>query len=173
MKKNTEKWKSVKGFEGIYEVSSTGRIKTLNYRKSGAERIRKIKKPGQNGYFKLILCKNNKRYHFSVHRLVAIAFVDNPSNKPVVNHIDGNKLNNNYKNLEWVTKKENDEHAIKTGLRDNVAEKHGMSKLRNIQVLAIRNLIKSGMRQNKIAKIFNISPGAVNHIKKQRQWRSI
>ena len=68
----------------------------------------------------------NRATHFAIHRLVAITFIDNPDNKPMVNHIDGNKLNNNACNLEWVTCSENHKHAYKTGLSNS---QHRVDKL--------------------------------------------
>lgn len=68
------------------------------------------------------LWRNNKGKYFTIHRLVAMHFIDNPNNKPIVNHIDGNKLNNNVENLEWTTYGENNQHAYDTGLK-KVSEK--------------------------------------------------
>lgn len=78
----------------------------------------RILKHKSNGVYKNIALHKNKRsYYRYIHRLVCEAFCDNPNNKPMVNHIDGNKLNNHYLNLEWVTKGENQAHAFRTGLR--------------------------------------------------------
>lgn len=115
-----EIWESVKGYEGLYEISDLGRVKRIY--KNGKTRILK---PSCNkqGYVQLALSKNNKLKTFKIHRLVAIAFIKNSSNKREVNHIDGNKKNNSLNNLEWVTSKENIEHAIKTGLRNKTNAK--------------------------------------------------
>lgn len=90
-----EIWKSVKGFEGIYEVSDCGRVKG----KKG------IMKPtiSRTGYLHLTLCKNGKRYSVNIHRLVAETFIPNPNNLPMVNHKDEVKINNCVENLEWCT----------------------------------------------------------------------
>lgn len=104
-----EVWKPIQGYEGLYEVSNMGRVKSLpkmcGYRKSKE----RIIKPFINNYgYKLIsLCKNNKQKHFQVHRLVANAFIPNPHNKPQVDHINRNKQDNNCNNLRWVTASEN------------------------------------------------------------------
>ena len=115
-----EIWKPIEGYEDLYQVSSYGRVKSNDRTeicKNGLVRFRegKILKPHQNynGYLWVSLCKNDKRKKNKIHRLVAQAFIPNINNKPQVNHIDGNKHNNNLKNLEWVTSKENMEHAIK------------------------------------------------------------
>lgn len=107
-----EIWKDVVGYEGIYQVSNLGRIKSL-------KRKGKIKNTqlDKDGYEHLSLWHNSKAKRMSVHRIVAQAFIPNPENKPVVNHIDGNKTNNIVNNLEWCTRSENDIHAYKLGLR--------------------------------------------------------
>lgn len=98
-----EIWKDIKGYEGLYQVSNLGRVKSLG---NGKEKIRKTN-ISSNGYLSLILVKNKKGKNFSVHRLVAEAFIDNPDNLPCVNHKDENKLNNCVDNLEWCTKQYN------------------------------------------------------------------
>ena len=82
-----------------------------------------MQQKNRQGYYYIDLTLNTTRKRFYVHRLVAKCFIDNTLNKPCVNHIDGNKLNNNVNNLEWVTYKENTQHAIKTGLlKHNITE---------------------------------------------------
>jgi len=120
----TEKeiWKDVVGYEGLYKVSSLGRVK-------GVDRIIKAKfinhetqkvkgqilKPFTNkqGYVRVTLNINQKVNKFSVHRLVAQAFIPNPDNKPQVNHKDEKRDNNNVDNLEWVTAKENSNYGTR------------------------------------------------------------
>jgi len=121
--KMKEKWKNIPGYKNIYQISNCGFVKALyKERINGRGGIRvypeRIMKPSttQKGYKLVCLRKNNTSYWFSVHRLVAKAFVPNPKRKKEVNHKDGNKLNNNDWNLEWNTRKENAIHAYKTGL---------------------------------------------------------
>ena len=101
-----EEWKSIKDYEGLYEVSNMGRVKSLNYRNSGIEKKLKLNKSKQ-GYLRITLNKNGDRKTFQVHRLVAEAFIPNIDNKPEIDHIDTNKENNCVYNLRWVTGKEN------------------------------------------------------------------
>ena len=111
-----EIWKDVVGYEGIYQVSNEGRIKRIGkYRNQVTEwESNKILKPAikNNGYMYCQLSRDNKTSPKMVHRLVAEAFIDNPHNKPTVNHIDGNRTNNNVSNLEWATYTENNTHSL-------------------------------------------------------------
>ena len=97
-----EEWKDIKGYEGKYQISNKGRVKSLNYKRTGKEKILKLSSD-INGYKKITLCKNSKQKTYLIHKLVAEAFLPNPDNLPVVNHKDENKLNNNVENLEWCT----------------------------------------------------------------------
>lgn len=111
-------WKKIidKGIITDYSVSNTGEVRkdTNNY----------MMKPYiQNGYAHITLQINKKPKRFNIHRLVAIAFIPNPENKPYVNHIDGNRSNNHVNNLEWVTAAENTQHAVRTGLMQPTREK--------------------------------------------------
>jgi hypothetical protein len=111
-----EIWKDIPNYEGFYQVSNLGNIKSLHYNQQNIEKILKQTK-NSSGYYKVELYKNKKSKIFYVHRIVAMAFIPNPKNKSEVNHIDGNKLNNNVSNLEWNTISENQKHAIKHKLR--------------------------------------------------------
>ena len=105
-----EIWKDIEGYEGLYQVSNYGRIKSL--RKNNYLKLNEVK-----GYLYAHLYKEAKRKAHRVNRLVAEAFIKNSENKPQVNHIDGNKQNNKVDNLEWNTISENLTHAINTGLK--------------------------------------------------------
>lgn len=101
-----EIWRDVVGFEGLYEVSSLGRVKSLNYNHTKQEKIL-CQRKNKNGYLQLILCKDGKRKTCTVHRLVGNAFLENPNNLPCFNHKDENKTNNCVDNLEPCTHKYN------------------------------------------------------------------
>lgn len=113
-----EIWKDIPGYEGLYQVSNLGNIKSLDRYVFGIYKDRfirgKIKKLTINkkGYLKITLFKNGKGNTREVHRIIAEAFIPNIENKSQVNHIDGNKQNNNVENLEWVTPRENNIHSI-------------------------------------------------------------
>lgn len=105
-----EIWKDILNYEGLYQVSNYGNIKSLNrINRNGKTVHEKIlsQAKGTSGYLQVNLSKDNEAKIFQVHRLVAVAFIDNPDNKPQVDHIDNNKHNNHVENLRWVTGKEN------------------------------------------------------------------
>ena len=106
-----EEWKEIEGFDGYY-ISNYGRV-------SGV--LVPILKTHitKNGYEKIVLVGNNRtKTNLEIHRLVALAFIKNPENKQTVNHIDGDKLNNNVNNLEWSTLSDNIKHAYQIGLKE-------------------------------------------------------
>ena len=124
----SEIWKPIKGYEGLYEVSNKGRIKSLkrytnsknefgNIKQNHNEKILK-NNTMKTGYVMTTLYKEGKPKSFFIHRLVAEAFLENPYLLPQVNHIDGNKSNNYVSNLEYVTNSENQKHAYDTGLKN-------------------------------------------------------
>ena len=109
-----EMWKDIQGYEEKYQISNIGRIKNKINNRLLRPRV------GTYGYYKVNLYKNKKVKTIEIHRLVAEAFIENPESKSEVNHIDGNKLNNNITNLEWVTHKENINNAWRTKLFEPV-----------------------------------------------------
>ena len=117
-----EIWKDIPEYEGVYQVSNLGRIRSLDReityanRKTGLYKGRIMKlKMSKYGYVVFHFSVDNKKKAISVHRLVAETFIPNPDNKPCVNHIDCNRANNKVSNLEWCTHKENVQHSIKCG----------------------------------------------------------
>ena len=124
-------WRDIKGYEGYYKISDTGLVKSLARHCIHKD---KILSQGNNGkgYLFVGLSKKGKVKRFYIHRLVAESFLPNRGRKPEVNHKDGNKSNNFVSNLEWVTGKENKQHAVKIGLRKytvQICKKMSFSKL--------------------------------------------
>lgn len=112
-----EEWKDVVGYKGFYQVSNLGRLRSLDRESSGKRYKGKIiSSKYRSGYIVDTLCKDGIKRKCRRHRLVAEAFIPNPEGKPEVNHIDGNKTNNQIGNLEWATHRENTDHAWIIGL---------------------------------------------------------
>lgn len=149
-----------------YYVTDDGRV--------WSERTQKYLTPqyDKNGYVKVQLRSiDNKSHRYSVHRLMLENF--NPVNgmeKLQVNHIDGNKLNNNLSNLEWVTCQENIDHAIKNNLRADI---NGSAKLTKEQVIEIYKRANSGERNVTLAKEFNVHPDQIGRIKHKKVWKQM
>ena len=122
-----EIWKPIKGYEGLYEISNLGRVKSLNYRKTGKEKILKnIER--SNGYLMVNLYVKGKCKKFSVHRLVAETFIPNPEGKPCIDHINTIRNDNRVENLRWVTHEENNNNPLtkKKHSENHTGEKHPM-----------------------------------------------
>jgi len=128
------------------------------------------------GYFKITLLQNGIRYYKTVHRLVAETYLENPNNLPQVNHIDGNKLNNNVDNLEWCTNLYNMRHAHSNGLID-YNKISGIncyiSNLTQENVIQIRVMVKQEIPYKIIAKKFNISKSTISRIKLKQAYKNI
>jgi hypothetical protein len=173
METQIETWKPVVGYEGIYEVSSFGNIKSLLKIRKGASYIKKCGNTPQ-GYLNIILSINKRPKTFLVHRLVAIAFLPNPKNKRCVNHKNGIKSDNRLINLEWVTHSENNIHAFNIGLRVQRGEKHHRAKITELDVLKIRELYSTGAaNSNEIAMLYNIGSRMALYIINRHSWKHI
>lgn len=110
MSKTVEEWRDIEGYEGLYQVSDWGRVRSLNYHRQG---VTKIMKPQLRcGYYRIQLKKDKVSSNKSIHKLVAKAFIPNIENKPIIDHIDGNSKNNVAWNLRWCTQLENNNFEI-------------------------------------------------------------
>lgn len=181
-----EQWKDVVGYENYYEVSSLGRVRSKErilphninsglYKKK--PRILSLR-VARRGYKIVWFCVDGVRKAYPVHRLVAIAFLPNPDNKPQVNHKDGNKLNNEVSNLEWVTAKENVDHAVRTGLIKS-GSASPMSVLTEPIVKEIKIKLNNGDTQQSVVNwlldTYNIkvSRGLIGLISTGARWSQV
>lgn len=155
-----EEWRDIKGYEGKYQVSNLGRVRSLNYHRENREEILS-NIPNKEGYLQVSLYKNGKSKPFYIHKLVALYFIENPNNYKEVNHKDENKSNNKASNLEWCTREYNLNYGTRT---QRVSEKlkgsnHPSSrKIKCITTGREFNCIKEA------AEYYKLTDSQVNHI---------
>jgi hypothetical protein len=173
-----EKYKDVFGYEGLYQVSNYGNVKSIDrlIRNSRNKNCfvkcsgKKIKPFFKNGYKFVALSKNGKPRHHYIHRLVLTAFVGPPKSKKECRHLDGNRRNNNVSNLEWGTRKQNMADAIEHG-RTTRGEKNARSKLKKEEVWLIRKILKAKVAsQYFVAKMFKTSQANISMIGTRTNW---
>lgn len=176
-----EIWKPVPGYEGRYDISTFGNVRTVG-RFINAPRGRTRWIPERNlsthitarGYVQTMFKVGSKNIHQLVHRLVARAFVPNPSSLPQVNHKDGNKTNNHVENLEWCTSQENCAHARREKLYEQARGERGANaKLTNAQVLVIRRRIANGETHTAISKDYAVNRTVITRIASGARWGSV
>lgn len=176
-----EEWRDVVGYEGFYQVSNLGRVRSLDRyvrHSSGGKMLRRSKvlklTPDVDGYSTVGLYLGGKSSTFKVHRLVAEVFIPNFDNLPEVNHKDGVKSNNNLGNLEWSTHKENMQHAFKTGLaKPNRGESCHTAKLCRADIPVIRARLANGESLKAIASAYSVDPSTIWSIKIRESWAHI
>ena len=165
-----EKWRDVVGYEGVYEVSSIGRIKRI--KPGRATNPGKILKPnlGSRGRLTVALTNNGVSRSFHIHCLVALAFLgDRPPGK-TINHIDYDKLNNNVDNLEYITHSENILHAYQHGFVGGRGERQGQAKLTEHDVRLIR---KSPLGSTALGLHYGVARGTIKCIRNFATWKQV
>lgn len=157
--------KQIEGFENYY-VDELGNVYSD---KLGS--LHKLTPIIRSGYACVRLSIQGRVYNKNIHRLLAQVFIPNPENKKTVNHKNGNKTDNRVENLEWCTQSENVKHAFRIGLKSSSkGERHGSSKLTDLQVILIRKDIRS---QRKIAKEYMVCQSTIAAIKRGQLWKHI
>lgn len=172
-----EIWKDIKEYEGYYQVSNLGRIKSLsrivdNHSGFKKKLKEKILNPSisKTGYLVVSFKKNNKRKTFKVHRLIAFAFIPEVCGKTFVNHKNGIKTDNSISNLEWCTIKENNDHAVKSNLRKDIGVNNNNSKLKEKDVIFIRT---SSLMLKELSLIFGICESTVSKVRRLKTYKNI
>jgi hypothetical protein len=160
----TEVWVDIQGYEGRYEVSNTGKVRKLYGNKKELKPELHDKK-----YYRFSLSLYGIQTHKKTHRLVAEHFIPNPHDKPEINHIDCDKLNNHVSNIEWCTRKENMEHASK---EKRLSKEGGAKKLTVIDVKEIRKNPKN-FSQYKLAEKYRVTTSNINSVVNRRTWKHI
>ena len=174
-----EIFKDIPGYEGLYQVSNLGRVKSLHrtFIRSN-NKIQTIKerilKPFVNhkGYNVIALSKKCVLSHFTIHSLVLLVFIGKKPHNLQTRHLDGNKKNNNLNNLCYGTPRENADDKIKHGHISH-SEKHPSSKLKNKEVMKIKRLIKQGITYFEISKSYPVNANAIRDIAKGRTWNHL
>lgn len=182
-----ETWKEIDGYDGLYEISNKGRVRSYNnkgYNKPDRRqepKILKLHKQNSGYYFVTLYNSDSKNKQYTIHRLVAKAFIPNPEDKPMVNHVDGDKENNCVDNFEWVTRMENHIHAEQNGLAQpppeaRKGEDHEQSKLTEKEVIDIREYRESrghfyGRRA--LADKYGVSEALITKIISREAWSHI
>jgi len=154
---------TIKGFKD-YEISKSGVIRKKSNKYIKSQYV------SDRGYYMVTLTKNKKQYPVRVHRILAKSFIDRVDGKDIVNHKDGDKLNNTLENLEWCTQAENIKHAVDMGLTNNSGENNGMAKLNQKKANKIKQLLKSGNTQQSIANDYGVSRACIQKIKEGKTW---
>lgn len=172
-----ELWRSVPGYEGIYEVSDNGNVRSLDrmiYRATGKPFFKKgkILRAGvdTNGYYYVNLYRDGVPRHESVHRLVATAFVDNPQKYPVVNHINEDKKDNRPCNLEWCTEKYNTNYG--KGISRKVYSRKVYSRIKNRKPFLCVENGKMYINQNECARELGINQGSIGKVLQGKRKRA-
>lgn len=161
-------WKDIPGYEGKYQVSDTGCVKripcVITYKNGHVSNYKEktLNPEITKGYKRVTLSSSNIQKRFQVHRLVTVVFIPNPDNKPCVNHIDGDKINNNACNLEWCTYSENERHSY--DVLNKISKRR---KLTDRDADYIRDSSKNGPE---LAKMFNVDKTTIYNIKNNKYY---
>jgi hypothetical protein len=174
---NCEEFRDIPGWEGYYQVSNLGTVRSIPrtvVSRTGKVYNRKGKVMSQHyskdGYKVVDVTKEGRNRTLGVHRAMALAFISNPNNKPMVNHINAKRDDNRLDNLEWCTNAENIQHSFNLGISDNRGDKHPRRVLTMEIVRGIRAELESGKSPVEVANIFDIKRRNVYAVRDRQNW---
>lgn len=173
-----EQWKDITDFEGLYQVSNLGNIKSIarvsTIGRRLKERMLSLKVNKDNGYVYVSLFRQGKTYNKRVHILVAQEWVKNPNKLPIVHHKDADKENNKVNNLQWATQKTNVNESIKAGNMKVTGSEHPQAKLTEESVYEIKELLATTkLTQKSIAERYGVEKSAISKIKRNITWTHV
>lgn len=167
---SSEEWRKIEGYEDRYEVSNQGRIRALDFGRTGKIGIRRPTKNTKNGYLYVTFIDNRIARTFSIHTLVARAFIGAAPDGMEVNHKNKIKEDNRADNLEYVTRSQNQLHSYKIGRWRNRGSLSSRSKINESDVREIRTLLEFGADRGEIAAQFGLQRVTISGIKTKRNW---
>lgn len=168
-----ERWLPIRGYEGLYEVSDMGRVRSLKRNTTNGKVLKACK--GHGGYVKVTLSKCNARKTFMVHRLVALAFIPIVEGKTEVNHLNGDKSDNRLENLEWATRAENEMHSFRVlGKKPNAPWRGKPRRFaRRLTDDEVRSIRKDPRPHRVIGKEYGVSKTAIRDIKIGKNYKEV
>lgn len=183
-----EVWKDIEGFEGLYQVSDHGRVKSMDRLVKYSDgrivkyksKLLKFDKSNENKrgqfYLRATLSKENKQKRLQVHRIVANHFIDKIKGKNIINHIDGNPENNHFSNLEWCTYSENEYHSFNTLGKEQWARKLTEDQVRWIRKNAIKGTGKEKRKDSNIMEIcekYSVTKGVILRVLSGKTYKDV
>lgn len=175
-----EEWKAIPGYEGLYEASTLGRVRSLDRlihcRNGSVKQYRgTVLTPSTTNtdYLSVQLSRDGKPIRYLVHRLVALTFIPNPDGLEEVNHKDGVKRNNELSNLEWMSRVRNIRHAMGMGLIQGLGEDNPAAKLTESDARLIKEYSRLALHPKELARAFSVKPSTITDIQLGRSWQHI
>lgn len=175
--------KDIPGWEGMYAVTEGGKVWSHARATTAGRGLKhlpgrwmKPHKFSRTNHLRVYLSRDGKKYPMMIHRLVALTYLDNPNNLPVVNHLDGNPTNNTVENLEWTTQSGNCSHAVALGLTklpSQVGSRNSNAKLNDEKVVQMRRLYREGFSAPQISEMFGVAVRTAHDAVTGQTWKHL